>query len=69
MLQFDGVLGNRTDPLMQGLVELDKQVLSRLFVNTNDDASDQVKILRDKYVPIRLTLFGFVESLNDQALF
>ena len=53
MLQFDGVFGDRTNPLMQDLVELDKQVLSRLYTNNNDNASDQLKSLRDKYVPIR----------------
>ena len=69
MQQFDGILGDRTDPLMQSVVELDKQIKARLFANNSDSVHTQVRILQEKYSPIRLEMFAYVKSLNDQALF
>ena len=69
MQHFDGILGDRTDPLMQNLVELDKQIWARLFAHNSDSVHTHLKVLRDNYTPIRLNMFDYVKSLNDQALF
>lgn len=70
MLHFDGILGDRTDPLMQDWVALDNQINSRLFAsNSAHSVSEQIKLLRDQYMSLRVTIFDYVASLNDQILF
>ena len=73
MLHFDGILGDRSDPLMQDWVALDNQINSRLFaINSAHSVSEQIKLLRDQYMSdmdsLRVTIFNYVASLNDQIL-
>ena len=70
MLHFDGILGDRTDPLMQDWVALDNQINSRLFViDSAHSVSEQIMMLRDQYMSLRVIMFNYVASLNDHILF
>jgi len=69
MLYFDGLLGDRADPLMQAWVALDNQVKSRLFAHSTHGVPEEIKLLQDKYMSLRVILFDYVASLNDQILF
>lgn len=70
MLHFDGVLGDRTDPLMQDWVALDNQIKYRLFgINSPHLVSEQIKLMRDQYMSLRVAIFDYIASLNDQVLF
>lgn len=71
---FDGVLGDRTDPLMQEWVQLDNKITERLFANKFQHEG-HVKDLRDNdlhdnyHDSLRMCMFEYVLSLNDSALF
>lgn len=68
-VMFDGILGDRTDPLMQEWVELDKKISERLFANKFAHEG-HAKALRDNYYDsLRKSLYEYVKSLNDTALF
>ena len=69
MLYFDGVLGDRTDPLMQAWVAVDQQIKARIFADNTLQVSETVRVLRDKYMPLRLAMSEYVLSLNDPVLF
>ena len=69
MLYFDGILGDRTDPLMQDWVAIDQQINARLFADNTLQVSETVRVMRDKYMPLRLAMFEYVSSLNDSVLF
>ena len=69
MLYFDGVLGKHLDPLMQDWADLDNQVNSRLFARGAQEVPGKIKLLRDEYMSLRVTIFKYIASLNDQILF
>ena len=66
---FDGLLGDRTDPLMQDWVALDNQVKRRLFNRCTPKVPAEIELLRDKYMSLRVTMFDYIASLNDDILF
>lgn len=69
MLQYDGILGDRTDPLMQDWVALDEHISSRLFAKNTYPIPEQTRMLRDQYVPLRLAMFEYIKDLNNDVLF
>ena len=69
MLYFDGLLGDRTVPVMQDWVALDNHVKCRLFACCTHRDPAEIKVLQNKYMYLRVTMFDYMASLNDQILF
>ena len=72
MLLFDGILGEHSDPLMRAWADVDNQVNLRLFARgaqeTPREPLEKIKLLRDEYMSLRVTVFKYIASLNDQIL-
>ena len=65
---YDGILGDRSDPLMQDWVQLDKKISARLFANGLKHEG-RVEVLRKNYYEcVRNTMSEYVSDLNDIAL-
>lgn len=69
MLHYDGLLGDRANPLMQDWVAVDNQVKPRLFGRITHSVPDKVKLLQDKFMSMRVKMFDYIASLNDEILF
>ena len=66
--QYDGLLGDREDPIMQDWVHLDNKISERLYCN-GFAHEGRVKELRENYDNIRKSMFEKIASLNDTMLF
>ena len=54
---------------MQDWVAVDNQVKSRLFGHITHSVPDKVKLLQAEYMSLRVTMFDYIASLNDEILF
>lgn len=73
MQQFDGVLGDQSDPLMVMWMRFDQQVWDRLlhkYLQTHPEhAPQEVRALMDAYSPVRLAMYDYIKGLNTTVLF
>lgn len=73
MQQFDGVLGDQSDPLMVMWMRFDQQVWDRLlhkYLQTHPEhVPQEVRALMDAYSPVRLAMYDYIKSLNTTVLF
>lgn len=68
-VMFDGLLGDRTDSLMQDWVDFDKKLKARLWADGLRHEG-HVAVLRANYhTSLRQSMYEYVKSLNDTALF